>query len=206
MNHSEKISELTKALIEAEGKFKEIKLNKTAKAGSFSFKYADLTSIFNATKPALREHGLKCVGYFGKDEGGVPILTLMLTHISGEWMKTSISISPQTSKPTDLGGFITYMRRYLYTTLLGVCAEEDVEGDDLNKGCDNKSNSLTPQEKAWLKKELKNHVELEEAWKKHFKIESMMDLDRKNFQKLKNAIEERNKTSEEEKDGYRRMA
>lgn len=127
MQHSEDTKELISALIKAESEYTEIKKTCTAKAGSFNFQYADLTEVYNATKPALRKYGLKCVAMF---DGNTLITTLF--HISGQWIKSVMPLAPASGKPTDFGAIITYMRRYSYVTLLGISADEDVECDDLN--------------------------------------------------------------------------
>ncbi|MDE3022110.1 MAG: ERF family protein [Pseudomonadota bacterium] len=130
--HSEDISELLKALMAAEDEFESIQMTKTGQAGSFKFHYADLKECFRATKPALKKHGLKCNGCFANQEGRLT-LSLILSHAaSGQWMKSTMPITPASNSPTDLGKFITYMRRYMYVTLLGVVSDEDVEGDALD--------------------------------------------------------------------------
>ncbi len=130
MNQSQDIAELVKALIEAEKNFEQITLNKSGQAGQGKFKYADLAEVFNKTKPALKEQGLKVMGTL-YTEDGKNILSLKLFHISGQWISSSITLPPS-AKPTEMGAILTYMRRYLYSILLGITAEEDVEGDDLN--------------------------------------------------------------------------
>ncbi len=131
MNQSENIQDLIKALLKAEESFTAITLNKTYKGGSVTFKYADLKEIFDATKPALREQGLKCIGQLEPKEAGCPMLHLKLIHTSGQWVSSSIDL-PMVAKPQERGATLTYMRRYLYTTLLGITAEEDVEGKELD--------------------------------------------------------------------------
>lgn len=190
MNHSEQINELTKALIEAEKSYGKIAFNKTAQAGSFKFHYADLTEIYNATKPALREHGLKCVGYFNQNGDGINMLTIMLMHVSGQWMKSEIKVSPQTSKPTDLGSFITYMRRYLYVTLLGISTDEEVEGDALNNSCEDK-NALSDEEKAELKKKLKGLSIIKRKLEDRFEVDDITKVKRKDYDVIISYLDKR---------------
>jgi hypothetical protein len=133
MNQSENVQDLIKALLKAEENFTAITLNKTYKGGNVIFKYADLKEIFDATKPALREQGLKCIGQLEPKEEGCPTLHIKLIHgATGQWISSSIDL-PRVAKPQERGATLTYMRRYLYTTLLGITAEEDVEGKELDE-------------------------------------------------------------------------
>lgn len=128
-------NELIKALIEAEKDFSKIELNKIGQVGNHKFKYADLTSVFNATKPALRKNGLKVIGVIEVTENGDNMLCMTLFHVSGQQLTSKIKLPSNVTKSTEVGSILTYMRRYLYSTLLGVAAEEDVEGDALDE-CD----------------------------------------------------------------------
>lgn len=126
MNQSENIQDLIKALIAAQQEFETINKNLTGQAGQGKFKYADLTEVYNKTKPALFKHGLTCVSLLSGDK-----LSLTLYHVSGQFIKSEIEFR-YNEKPTNMGAFLTYMRRYLYSSMLNIAADEDVEGDDLN--------------------------------------------------------------------------
>ena len=126
MNQSENIQDLIKALIAAQQEFETINKNLTGQAGQGKFKYADLTEVYNKTKPALFKHGLTCMSLLQGDK-----LSLTLYHTSGQFIKSEIEFR-YNEKPTNMGAFLTYMRRYLYSSMLNIAADEDVEGDDLN--------------------------------------------------------------------------
>lgn len=159
------MNELIKALLNAEKSFTKIELNKTAKIGAnFTFKYADLSSLFNSTKKALRENGLKVIGTMEVDEMGTNILSMHLYHVSGEKISSSMRLPKDVSKSTELGAIITYMRRYLYATLLGIVADEDTDGDAITEsekkteprepkgGHQREPIPLTDQQKDWVLK------------------------------------------------------
>ena len=133
MQHSDNIAELVKALISAEAEYSTITKNCTAQAGQIKFKYADLTELYNATKPALRAHGLKCVAAFEPMDSDQVRITTTLFHTSGQWIKSTMTLRPQGARPTDFGSVITYMRRYAYVALLGISADEEIECDALNQ-------------------------------------------------------------------------
>ncbi len=138
MNQSENIQDLIKSLLEAEKDFEVIKKSLTGQSGNRTFKYADLTEVYDKTKPSLRKNGLKVMGHLSVMEDGSNCLSSTIYHISGQWISSQIKLICESTKPTDLGAVITYMRRYLYVTLLGISADEEIEGDDLNSASENK--------------------------------------------------------------------
>ena len=187
-----KNNELIKALIAAESEYTKIELNKIGQVGNQKFKYADLTSVFNATKPALRKHGLKVIGILGQNENGDNVLTMTLMHISGQSICSQVRFPSTISKSTELGAVLTYMRRYLYCTLLGVAGEEDVEGDNLD-ACD-KAIEEAPKEQPkfisqgqWeslLEYDVPEMKDYKEQILKHYKIKDYTELLECEFQKV----------------------
>ena len=66
MNHSEQINELAAALAKATLEFKPILRNKTVSVrmksgGQYTFAYAPMETILEATKPALAKHGISAL-------------------------------------------------------------------------------------------------------------------------------------------------
>jgi hypothetical protein len=129
------ISKLVLALCRAQGKYKPVLKNCEGKvtykakedraAGGYTFKYADLGAVIEATAEALASEELAHTALIG--DGRIRVL---LMHSSGEWMD---SVAPLDS-PLEVGnqGFgsqVTYMRRYLLGPLLGVASEDDDDGN-----------------------------------------------------------------------------
>jgi len=193
MQHSDQTTDLIKALLLAEADFGVIELNKTAKAGSFTFKYADLTEVYNKTKPALRANGLKCFAVFESTEGK-DFLTTTLMHVSGQWIKSTISINAVTQKMTDLGAIITYMRRYAYVTLLGIAADEDVEGDNLNQSGETMPKKLRGPQVQFLISELKKIGRTPEDLVRKYNLMSVEELSEEQFRDAMQRVEEIKKT------------
>jgi hypothetical protein len=115
---------LNKALSIAQGEFKTITFNSTARVqmkagGSYEFSYADLGHVIDCTRPALVKNGLSISSRIESSA-----LFVDLRHESGEMISSSLPIR-LTERPQDLGSLITYYRRYLICGLLGVTAETD---------------------------------------------------------------------------------
>ena len=152
MNKSATISSLMKALIEVQGKMPSIKMN--SKNPMFNSKYADLGAVIETSKPLLQENGLaisqfvtsKEVQIEEEEEGQQSStklrvkktevligVTTILAHSSGEYMEDTVYMPLTKSKgvnPTQQAGInVTYLRRYAWASILGMYADEDVDGN-----------------------------------------------------------------------------
>jgi hypothetical protein len=127
---SESIGKLVEALAAAQGEFEEIKKEKEADAGSYTYKYADIADVLAAVRPALSKHGLA----FSQPtviEGGTIFIRTRLMHKSGEWMESEYPVaSYANTNHQKIGAALTYARRYAGCSMLGVAAEEDVDAGD----------------------------------------------------------------------------
>lgn len=114
---------LAAALAKAQGDFKAISRTREVKAGPYSFTYAPLDEVLDATREALVGNGLAVTQLLSGDT-----LRTALIHSSGEWVASSISIAPIPAKVQELGSRLTYLRRYAIAAVLGVAPEEDDDG------------------------------------------------------------------------------
>jgi hypothetical protein len=120
------------ALAEAQAEFQPIVKNKTAKvrtkAGDdYTFDYASLESVLDATRPALNRHGLSLSQPF-YSEGSGYVLRTVLGHSSGAEMIVELFIA-QPEGWQKLGSSLTYLKRYQVQCLLGVNSEDDDDGN-----------------------------------------------------------------------------
>lgn len=142
------IGALADALAKAQEEFEPILKTRTVKVqsekGSYTFDYAPLEAVLEATGPALRKNGLALIQPLsggGKEHGRV---RTVLMHCSGEWIASEVGLPNTPIKAQELGSLITYLRRYAVSAMLGVTTEED---DDGNKHDGNKASfsSREPQ-------------------------------------------------------------
>lgn len=134
---SEEINEIATALSAFQGSIQQPKLNKEVTVqkkagGSYKFKYADLSACAEAAAPFLKENGL-AVSQIIIDW----TLVTLLTHSSGQWIKSELPISLNNGADYQaLGSAITYIKRYSYCAILGIVADAD---DDANAACGNEA-------------------------------------------------------------------
>jgi hypothetical protein len=98
---------------------------KSANNPHFKSKYADLSAIIEAVKPALINHGLFFTQHCHPSPDGVSVETV-LGHASGEERSLGTLYVPANKKDAQgFGSALTYARRYALMTAFGVPAEDD---------------------------------------------------------------------------------
>lgn len=138
MKSSEQLGELFAALAKAQAEM-DVAL-KDSSNPHFNSKFADLKSVVSVSRPALTKNNLCVTQPPVKEEWGAVLVTI-LGHSSGQWISSEIEIKPMKKMgkyekkedfipgpdddPQKIGGFITYMRRYAYASIVGVVAEDD---------------------------------------------------------------------------------
>ena len=91
----------------------------------FKSKYADLSSVVNAIKPALCKNGLFYTQKTHDREGGVCVETVLF-HASGESMSFGTLFVPASKNDAQgYGSALTYARRYSLMSAFGVSPEDD---------------------------------------------------------------------------------
>lgn len=126
MRQSEQVNEIAAALAVAQGKIKSaLKGNLNP---HFKSKYADLAAVKEACGDALSSNGIAVVQAHGF-EGERFILTTRLIHKSGQWLESQYLIKPVKDDPQGYASATTYARRISLSSMVGVVADEDDDGN-----------------------------------------------------------------------------
>lgn len=126
MRQSEQVNEIAAALAVAQGKIKSaLKGNVNP---HFKSKYADLAAVKEACGDALSANGIAVVQAHGF-EGDRFILTTRLIHKSGQWLESQYLIKPVKDDPQGYASATTYARRISLSSMVGVVADEDDDGN-----------------------------------------------------------------------------
>lgn len=128
--HSEQLNELFSALSKAQSMI--LTAAKDKQNPFYKSRYSDLSSVWDAIREPLSQNGLTILQPFGGPKDSM-ILETWIGHSSGQWMKSTIPITPLKSDPQSLGSYITYLRRYALSSLVGVVSEEDDDGEAATK-------------------------------------------------------------------------
>lgn len=161
MESSQEISEIASALAKAQGAMKPASKDKDNPF--FKKKYADLESCWDACRIPLSSNGLSIVQPVSVGENGEIIITTLLMHISGQWIKDALHLKPVKSDPQGIGSVITYGRRYGLMGMVGIAPAEDDGEAAMGRG-ENSIQSLyerikalsSPEQFLSAKKEISN--------------------------------------------------
>jgi len=127
----ENIGQLIAALAKAQAKFDTPKKNKVAKVrsekGSYEYRYSDLADLIAAVRIPLSENELAYSHLLVPNERGTVVCTI-LAHTSGEILKSEYLV-PHFQRQQEFGSALTYAKRYCLSSLLGVAADDDDDGN-----------------------------------------------------------------------------
>lgn len=134
MRRSETIGELSAALTNFQKAVPKITKNKTANVptksgGNYSYKYADLADIWDSIRGHLADNGLSAI-QTPTTQSGEQALSTLISHKSGEWVEDTMKLMIVQESPQGQGSAITYARRYMLTSMLGIVADEDNDASD----------------------------------------------------------------------------
>ena len=138
------ISELSKALISFAQDFQKASLKKDAKNPHLRNKYVSLDGLLNTVRPILTKHKLAIT----QDLAGEYIVTTLI-HESGQYKGSAMPFNPMsgnkgTNNLQQIGGGITYAKRYAISALLAISVDTDDDGNGMN------GQSMTVKKKAKL--------------------------------------------------------
>lgn len=124
------VNELVAALAKVQGKLPQVTKDKTATVqtkagGTYSYSYADLATVMTKVLPILSEEGLAWITQ-PCYEGDNYILRYALVHTSGQSIEGTWPLpDPTQHGPQDVASALTYAKRYCFTSIVGVAADED---------------------------------------------------------------------------------
>lgn len=147
------LGELFKALALAHMKIKSPGFDKEAKipmkkGGSFKFKYCSLGNIQNALREPLSEQGL-VVMQFPSSNGNKVSVETVIGHSSGQFISRTAVITAASTDVKDIGGAITYQKRYSLAAIFNLTADEDMDATAVSA-----TYVGNPDQKKWLNDKL----------------------------------------------------
>lgn len=145
---SEQINEITKALSKVQSSLKHA--SKDSNNPYFKSKYADLAEVWQTCQSLLAENNL-AVSQALDIVDGKQALTTILSHSSGQWIKSTGILPICKPGPQEVGSCITYFRRYSLAALVGIYQDDD-DGEaaqqQFRKPASNKISPMPVEEKA----------------------------------------------------------
>jgi hypothetical protein len=109
----------------------EMENAKNSKKG-YGYNYAPLNEILDTARPILGKHKFSINQFVGNQDGMVTVTTRLI-HVSSEYIESTMVLPlAKVSGANDvqqMGASITYARRYMLTSILGIAGEEDTDGN-----------------------------------------------------------------------------
>lgn len=135
---SPSIAKLALALAKAQGEFTHAVAKHVAKVEGkegkqgYSYNYASMAEVIDATAPALAKHELAVLCQVLRRTPTAVTLRSTLVHSSGEWAASQLDMPlPERCRPQDFGAVVTYGQRYLYLALIRAAAGDDNDAQDV---------------------------------------------------------------------------
>ena len=112
--------------------------------------YATWPQLRDSTRETLAKYKLSIIQHHANTQQD-PMMITILKHDNGYW---ELYESPMTKEseylePKDMGGHITYFKRYTYSSILGLATEEDKINDLDNKNNQKKVNTSPANNSQW---------------------------------------------------------
>lgn len=119
-------AKLDEALAKAQGEIEAASKDRNNPA--FKSRYADITSVWEAARPALAKYGISVTQWpIHADDSRLHIVTRVA--YKGEWIRAHFSIPVTKQDAQGYGSATTYAKRYALAAALGVVADDDDDGN-----------------------------------------------------------------------------
>jgi hypothetical protein len=119
---SRSLAKLIGALAKAQGKIENA--TKDAQNPAFKSRYATLAAVLEAARLPLSENAIAVIQVPFNAGPDIGVATI-LAHESGEWIKGTLQVQPVKFDAQGAGSVITYLRRYLLMSLVGIAPADD---------------------------------------------------------------------------------
>ena len=152
---SEQIDKIAEALSQAQGEIQDPHKGKTAKvkgktksgsAYEYEYNYADIADVLKVTRQALSKHHIS-ISQPTIFDGDTLIVRTRLMHKSGQFIESDYPVCRVDGDHQRMGAAMTYARRYALCSIVGVAADEDMDGQGAAEAAPRsaKSNTAPPK-------------------------------------------------------------
>lgn len=190
---SRSIGNLSAALSKAQAEYETVGFNR--ENPFFKSKYADFDSIMRSVRAALAKNNLCFMQQRRQTEEGPSMLHTILSHSSGEWIKSVSRITPTKNDPQSYGSALSYLKRYDAQALLGITTSNDTTDDDGENAMQDMRQisrpvaqtapllvgPITQEQLEILEAELVEMPDIAQSIKDYYKLNSLAELPKKYY-------------------------
>lgn len=132
MTHSDEVKEIMTAIQAVQQGAGEIAKTSTGQVGTRQYKYANLNDTWETIKPLMMQQKLVYTQSptTGNANMGQFFETTIFHTESGQWISQTMQMSLTKDDPQGIGSAITYYRRYMLTSMLGLIPDDDNDARD----------------------------------------------------------------------------
>lgn len=98
----------------------------------YGYNYTDFDTVVKTVKPILKKHNIGFTQLLDTKENGKSGITTILFHISGESFQSWFELPPlalgKANSCQNVGGAISYIKRYALCAVLGCSSDDDIDG------------------------------------------------------------------------------
>lgn len=187
---SEQITELIPALVKFQITFQNASLKKDAKNEHLRNSYVSLDNLLHVIRPILSDCGLVVIQQLAGE-----FMTTVLYHASGQFIGANMPFNPMagnkgTNALQELGGGITYAKRYSLGALLQISV--DVDNDANNSPIQKEQLTKTVKKKVETTAQLNKLVDwIAEDLSRRDKITQLYDLNSGQLQWIDGELQNR---------------
>lgn len=116
------------ALAAAQSELKNPEKTRTADTGKYKYNYADIGDVLAAILPVFSRHGLSVTQPTQIRDNTIVLIT-RIAHVSGETLESEYPVCSLNGNHQAMGAAMTYARRYALTSLAGMAAVDDTDGE-----------------------------------------------------------------------------
>jgi len=217
ITQSDDIKDLVSALAKAQGEMKPAVFNKINP--HFKNRYADFTSCMDACREPLSKNGLAIMQFTATIDTKLHLVTL-LSHASGQWIRSAFPLIPKNFDSQGIGAAMTYAKRYCLSSMIGLVSDDDDDdgetADGRGKTPIKKPEPIKQAEPIRIsveqKKELKNIIDecskdyknsINKFLKDQYGNESLANLEQKHYERMKkSSLKNREEHFEKQKEQF----
>ncbi len=126
MNTTEHTKELMQAIFNIQQTVPVIKRESKGSTGNRSYSYASLKETWTAAQAAIKANGVVVIQSPTTDSMSGQFFRTTINHVkSGQWISETMQMLITKDDPQSIGAAITYYRRYMLTSMLGLIPDDD---------------------------------------------------------------------------------
>lgn len=130
MTTSESIKSVMTAIGNVQQNVGTVAKGSTGQVGQRNYKYAGLNEVWQAVSPLLKDNKLVVTQSPALGERGYVFITTIYHTGSEEWISEQMPLILQRDDPQGMGSAITYYRRYMLLSMLGLIPDDDNDAKD----------------------------------------------------------------------------